>query len=74
MGTGEEEDYNEIYQLMGDNLTMCYMGSTEADETFIYSGNDDGSFCAVLVIDENDNYASFVGEGTVDVENGTPVN
>lgn len=70
-GTGDEEDYNEIYQLMGDNLTMCYMGTTDADETFIFSGNDDGSFCAVLVIGENDNYASFVGEGTADEENGT---
>lgn len=67
----DEADYNEVYQLMGDNLTECYMGTTEANETFIYSGNDDGSFCAVLVIDEEDNYASFVGEGTVDEENGT---
>lgn len=71
VGTGDEEYYNEVYQLMGDNLTMCYMGTTEAGETFVYSGNDDGSFCAVLVIDENDDYASFIGVGTVDEESDT---
>ena len=28
-------------------------------------------FCSVLVIDQDDNYVSFVGEGTFDEENGT---
>ena len=56
---------------MGDILTECYTGETEAGETFIYAANEDGTFCSVLVIDQDDNYVSFVGEGTFDEENGT---
>ena len=70
-GTGDEEDYNIVYQQMGEMLTECFMGTTEAGETFIYAQNEDGSFCSVLVIDEDDNYVSFVGEGTFDEENYT---
>ena len=69
--TGDEADYNEIYQLMGENLTVCYMGATEAGETFIYAEDGNGSFSSVLVIDEDNNYASFVGDGIVDEENHT---
>ena len=68
---GDEADYNQTYQDMGDILTECYSGETEAGETFIYAANDDGTFCSVLVIDQDDNYVSFVGEGTFDEENGT---
>ena len=68
---GDESDYNQTYQDMGDILTECYSGETEAGETFIYAANDDGTFCSVLVIDQDDNYVSFVGEGTFDEENGT---
>ena len=67
--TGAEEDYNKTYQDMGELLTECYSGETDAGETFIYASNDDGSFCSVLVIDQDDNYVSFVGEGTLDEEN-----
>lgn len=67
--TGDEEDYNKTYQDMGELLTECYSGETDAGETFIYASNDDGSFCSVLVIDQDDNYVSFVGEGTLDEEN-----
>ena len=59
---GDEADYNQTYQDMGDILTECYSGETEAGETFIYAANDDGTFCSVLVIDQDDNYVSFVGE------------
>ena len=52
-------------------LTECYSGETEAGENFIYAANDDGTFCSVLVIDQDDNYVSFVGEGTFDEENST---
>ena len=69
--TGDEADYNQTYQDMGDLLTECYLGVTEADETFIYAANEDGSFCSVLVIDQDDNYVSFIGEGTFDEENAT---
>lgn len=68
---GDESDYNQTYQDMGDILTECYSGETEAGETFIYAANEDGTFCSVLVIDQDDNYVSFVGEGTFDEENGT---
>lgn len=68
---GDEADYNQTYQDMVDILTECYSGETEAGETFIYAANDDGTFCSVLVIDQDDNYVSFVGEGTFDEENGT---
>lgn len=68
---GDEADYNQTYQDMGDILTECYSGETEAGETFIYAANEDGTFCSVLVIDQDDNYVSFVGEGTFDEENGT---
>ena len=68
----EEENLLELYDPdMGDILTECYSGETEAGETFIYAANDDGTFCSVLVIDQDDNYVSFVGEGTFDEENGT---
>ena len=63
-GTGDEADYNKTYQDMGDLLTECYSGETEAGETFIYAANEDGTFCSVLVIDQDDNYVSFIGEGT----------
>ena len=46
--SGDEADYNEIYQQMGDTLTECYSGVTEAGETFIYGDNDDGTFCSVM--------------------------
>ena len=36
-GTGDEADYNKTYQDMGDLLTECYSGETEAGETFIYA-------------------------------------
>ena len=39
-GTGDEADYNKTYQDMGDLLTECYSGETEAGETFIYAAND----------------------------------
>lgn len=68
---GDESDYNQTYQDMGDILTECYSGETESGETFIYAANEDGTFCSVLVIDQDDNYVSFVGEGTFDEENGT---
>lgn len=67
---GDEADYNEIYQQMGNTLTECYSGVTEAGETFIYGDNDDGTFCSVIVINDNDEYVSFIGEGTFDEENG----
>lgn len=70
-GTGDEADYNKTYQDMGDLLTECYSGETEAGETFIYAANEDGTFCSVLVIDQDDNYVSFIGEGTFDEENAT---
>ena len=70
-GTGDEADYNKTYQDMGDLLTECYSGETEAGETFIYAANEDGTFCSVLVIDQDDNYVSFIGEGTIDEENAT---
>ena len=70
-GTGDEADYNKTYQDMGDLLTECYSGETEAGETFIYAANEDGTFCSVLVIDQDDNYVSFIGEGTYDEENAT---
>ena len=70
-GTGDEADYNKTYQDMGDLLTECYSGETEAGETFIYAANEDGTFCSVLVIDQNNNYVSFIGEGTFDEENAT---
>ena len=69
--TGDEADYNQTYQDMGNLLTECYSGVTDAGETFIYGDNDDGSFCSVLVIDDDDNYVTFIGEGTFDEENGT---
>ena len=69
--SGDEADYNEIYQQMGNALTECYSGVTEAGETFIYGDNDDGTFCSVIVINDNDEYVSFIGEGTFDEENGT---
>ena len=59
-GTYDEE--NEVSYLV-------QAGETDAGETFIYASNDDGSFCSVLVIDQDDNYVSFVGEGTLDEEN-----
>ena len=62
---GDEADYNQTYQDMGDILTECYSGETEAGETFIYAANDDGTFCSVLVIDQDDNYVSFVVAVTV---------
>ena len=68
-GTGEEEDYNEVYQEMGQLLTECYKGETDSGETFVYAGNEDGTFCSVLVIDDEDNYCSFIGEGSYDEEN-----
>ncbi len=52
--TEDEADYNQTYQDMGDILTECYSGETEAGETFIYAANDDGTFCSVLVIDQDD--------------------
>ena len=70
-GTGDEADYNKTYQDMGDLLTECYSGETEAGETFIYAANEDGTFCSVLVIDQDDNYVSFIGKGTFDEENAT---
>ena len=69
--TGDEADYNKTYQDMGDLLTECYSGQTEAGETFIYAANDDGTFCSVLVINDQDEYVSFIGEGTFDEENNT---
>ena len=36
---GDESDYNQTYQDMGDILTECYSGETEAGETFIYEEN-----------------------------------
>lgn len=39
--TGDEEDYNKTYQDMGELLTECYSGETDAGETFIYASNDD---------------------------------
>ena len=59
------------YQDMGDLLTECYSGQTEAGETFIYASNDDGTFCSVLVINDQDEFVSFIGEGTFDEENNT---
>ena len=41
------------------------------DVNLIYAANEDGTLCSVLVIDQDDNYVSFVGEGTFDEENGT---
>lgn len=69
--TGDEADYNQTYQDMGDLLTECYSGQTEAGETFIYAANDDGTFCSVIVINDQDEYVSFIGEGTFDEENNT---
>ena len=69
--TGDEADYNKTYQDMGDLLTECYSGQTEAGETFIYAANDDGTFCSVIVINDQDEYVSFIGEGTFDEENNT---
>lgn len=69
--TGDEADYNQTYQDMGDLLTECYSGQTEAGETFIYASNDDGTFCSVLVINDQDEFVSFIGEGTFDEENNT---
>ena len=69
--TGDEADYNQTYQDMGDLLTECYSGQTEAGETFIYAANDDGTFCSVLVINDQDEFVSFIGEGTFDEENNT---
>ena len=69
--TGDEADYNKTYQDMGDLLTECYSGQTEAGETFIYAANDDGTFCSVLVINDQDEFVSFIGEGTFDEENNT---
>ena len=69
--TGDEADYNQTYQDMGDLLTECYSGQTEAGETFIYAANDDGTFCSVLVINDQDEFVSFIGEGTYDEENNT---
>ena len=69
--TGDEADYNQTYQDMGDLLTECYSGQTEAGETFIYAANDDGTFCSVLVINDQDEFVSFIGEGTLDEENNT---
>lgn len=69
--TGDEADYNQTYQDMGDLLTECYSGQTEAGETFIYAANDDGTFCSVIVINEQDEFVSFIGEGTLDEENNT---
>ena len=69
--TGDEADYNQTYQDMGDLLTECYFGQTEAGETFIYAANDDGTFCSVLVINDQDEFVSFIGEGTFDEENNT---
>lgn len=67
-GSGEDEDYNEVYQEMGQLLTECYKGETDSGETFVYAANEDGTFCSVLVIDQDDNYCSFIGEGTYDEE------
>ena len=69
--TGDEADYNQTYQDMGDLLTECYSGQTEAGETFIYAANDDGTFCSVIVINDQDEFVSFIGEGTLDEENNT---
>ena len=69
--TGDEADYNQTYQDMGDLLTECYSGQTEAGESFIYAANDDGTFCSVLVINDQDEFVSFIGEGTFDEENNT---
>ncbi len=69
--TGDEADYNQTYQDMGELLTECYSGETEAGESFIYAANDDGTFCSVIVLNEDDEFVSFIGEGTFDEENGT---
>ena len=69
--TGDEADYNQTYQDMGDLLTECYSGQTEAGETFIYAANDDGTFCSVIVINDQEEFVSFIGEGTLDEENNT---
>ena len=69
--TGDDADYNQTYQDMGELLTECYSGQTEAGETFIYAANDDGTFCSVLVINDDNEFVSFIGEGTFDEENNT---
>lgn len=71
VATGDEEDYNQLYQDMGELITECYSGETEAGESFIYGANDDGTFCSVIVINEDNEFVSFIGEGTFDEENGT---
>ncbi len=68
---GEEKDYNEVYQQMGETLTECYKGTTDAGETFVYADNEDGSFCSVLVLNDENQYVSFIGKGTLDEENAT---
>ena len=44
---------------MGDILTECYSGETEAGENFIYAANDDGTSAQYLCIDQDDNYVSL---------------
>lgn len=62
----EEALYNEVYQTMADNLTECFMGTTEAGETMVLADNDDGSFCAIIVVNQDDEYVSFVGPALFD--------
>lgn len=64
-----EDEFNTLYQTLGGILTGCYMGKNDAGETFIYAGNDDGSYSQVLVIDEEDNFVSFIGEASYDEAN-----
>lgn len=64
-----EDEFNTLYQTLGGILTECYMGKNDAGETFIYAGNDDGSYSQVLVIDAENNFASFIGEASYDEEN-----
>lgn len=62
----DEVDYNVSYQEIGNMLTECYIGTTTAEETFVWAANEDGSYCIAMAIGADDSYASFVGAAVVE--------